>query len=174
MTLGPWSDDGSSAPRRTERSDRGSRSSLWLSEPTRAPRVCFPGAVLQTTGPELCPRSPSPNTSPRGPGGRERGGRGGRRCEPGPTTYLVDSLKSSLEGSCSSRSQQASTSWGGTSGTWSSLWGRTERVRPSEQSPGVPPGKEKPTETAPKCFGSSGKSSAGAHRVDFALSLLPG
>lgn len=153
---------------------RGSRSSLWLSEPTGAPCVCFPGAVLQTTGPELCPRSPSPNTSPRGSGGRERGGRGGRRCEPGPTTYLVDSLKSSLEGSCSSRSQQASTSWGGTSGTWSSLWGRRERVRPSEQSPGVPLGKEKPTETAPKCFGSSGKSSAGAHGVDFALSLLAG
>lgn len=60
-------------------------------------------------------------------------------------------MKSSLEGSCSSRSQQASTSWGGTSGTWSSLWGRRERVRPSEQSPGVLPGKEKPTETAPKC-----------------------
>lgn len=132
---------------------------------------------------ELCCKPPAlssahavPALTPAlgGPGGRERGGRGGRRCEPGPTTYLVDSLKSSLEGSCSSRSQQASTSWGGTSGTWSSLWGRRERVRPSEQSPGVPPGKEKPTETAPKCFGSSGKSSAGAHGVDFALSLLPG
>lgn len=54
-----------------------------------------------------------------------------------PPTYLVHSLKSSLEGSCSSLSQQASTSCEGTSGTWSSLWGQRDGVRHREQSPRV-------------------------------------
>lgn len=95
----------------------------------------------------LAQNSPGPSlsTSSHSPRGRDHRGQGESaadhpramcdlQAQPSPPTYLVHSLKSSLEGSCSSLSQQASTSCEGTSGTWSSLWGQREGVRHREQS----------------------------------------
>lgn len=113
------------------------------SQSPRYPSAHFPGAGCKL----LAQNSPVPSLSisSLSPKGRDHRAQGESaadhphatcdlQAQPSPPTYLVHSLKSSLEGSCSSLSQQASTSCEGTSGTWSSLWGQRDGVRHREQS----------------------------------------